>query len=145
MSQLSEPVVPLPMATYATMVLLVDDQAIVAEALRRALAEQDDIDFHYCTDSSEALDLAVQIRPTVILQDLVMPGVDGCETAQRIRKIEDGDNRPRLIAVTADVSAPERIRCLQSGMNDFLTKPVRVEDIAAVLEFSAAKPHESVP
>src|SRR5438876_10855516 len=53
-----------------TMVLLVDDQALVAEAVRRMLAAEAGIDFHYCADPSAAVELATQIRPTVILQDL---------------------------------------------------------------------------
>jgi two-component system chemotaxis family response regulator WspR len=67
---------PFP-ADYHVMVLLVDDQAFVCEAIRRALANQGDIDFHYCSDSKEAIVVANQIKPTVILQDLVMPDVDG--------------------------------------------------------------------
>src|SRR3954452_18298911 len=57
---------------YHAMVLLVDDQAMVCEAVRRALGNQVDIDFHYCSDARDALAIANQIRPTVILQDLVM-------------------------------------------------------------------------
>jgi len=58
---------------YHVMVLLVDDQAMVCEAVRRALANNSDIDFHYCPDAREAISVANQIKPTVILQDLVMP------------------------------------------------------------------------
>ncbi len=45
------------------MVLLVDDQALVGESLRRALAIEDDIDFHFCADAASALDQARRIRP----------------------------------------------------------------------------------
>ena len=68
---------PFPEHDYHVMVLLVDDQAMVCEAIRRALATQPDIDFHYCADAHEAIVVANQIKPTVILQDLVMPGIDG--------------------------------------------------------------------
>src|SRR5258707_12891228 len=67
------------------MVLLVDDQAMVCEAVRRALANQADIDFHYCADAREALNVANQIKPTVILQDLVMPGIDGLTLVNQFR------------------------------------------------------------
>ena len=70
---------------YHVMVLLVDDQAMVCEAVRRALANQTDIDFHYCADAREALTIANQIKPTVILQDLVMPGVDGLTLVNQFR------------------------------------------------------------
>src|ERR1043165_7880677 len=70
---------------YHVMVLLVDDQAMVCEAVRRALANQTDIDFHYCADAREALNVANQIKPTVILQDLVMPGIDGLTLVSQYR------------------------------------------------------------
>ena len=70
---------------YHVMVLLVDDQAMVCEAVRRALANQTDIDFHYCADAGEAISLANQIKPTVILQDLVMPGMDGLTLVNQYR------------------------------------------------------------
>src|ERR1039457_3123319 len=69
---------------FRVMVLLVDDQAMVCEAVRRALASQTDIDFHYCADAREALTIANQIKPAVILQDLVMPGVDGLTLVNQI-------------------------------------------------------------
>ena len=62
---------------YPVTVLLVDDQAAIAEAVRRMLATEKDIVFHYCSDPTKAIKLATQISPTVILQDLVMPEVDG--------------------------------------------------------------------
>ena len=58
-------------------VLLVDDQAIVGEMIRRMLAPEPDIVFHHCPDPLRAVATAVEISPTVILQDLVMPGMDG--------------------------------------------------------------------
>src|SRR5215211_4582940 len=76
---------PAPTTDYHVMVLLVDDQAMVCEAVRRALANQSDIDFHYCADAREALAVANQIKPTVILQDLVMPGVDGLTLVNQFR------------------------------------------------------------
>src|SRR6266404_3438891 len=56
---------------YHAMVLLVDDQAMVCEAVRRAMANQPDIDFHYCADAREALAIANQVKPTVNLPDKI--------------------------------------------------------------------------
>ncbi|MBM6700593.1 response regulator, partial [Bifidobacterium pullorum subsp. saeculare] len=62
---------------FKVRVLLVDDQLIIVEAIRRMLADQPDIEFAYATDAAAALATAQQLQPTVILQDLVMPGIDG--------------------------------------------------------------------
>ena len=68
------PPLPQGLPDYSMMVLLVDDQAMIGEAVRRALSEESDIDFHFCSDPHQALSVAQQIKPTVILQDLIMPG-----------------------------------------------------------------------
>jgi sigma-B regulation protein RsbU (phosphoserine phosphatase) len=58
-------------------VLLVDDQPIVGEAVRRMFAAEPNLVFHFCSDPTKAIEKANAIQPTVILQDLVMPDVDG--------------------------------------------------------------------
>lgn len=69
----------------AAMVLLVDDQAMIGEAVRRGLAHEDNIDFHFCADPHQAIAQAIRIKPTVILQDLVMPGLDGLTLVREYR------------------------------------------------------------
>ena len=63
------------LSQFNVTVLLVDDQAIIGEAVRRMLAADKDIDFHYCADPAKALETANRVQPTVILQDLVMPEI----------------------------------------------------------------------
>ena len=69
----------------AIMVLLVDDQAIVGEAIRRALLNEPDVRFRYCANPMEAVAVAKEVKPTVILQDLVMPKVSGLELVRHSR------------------------------------------------------------
>src|SRR5512136_443845 len=87
-------------AEYHVMVLLVDDQAMVCEAVRRALLNQTEIDFHYCADAREALTVANQIKPTVILQDLVMPGVDGLTLVKQFRTNAATRDTPIIVLST---------------------------------------------
>src|SRR5437867_12606022 len=89
-------------------VLLVDDQALVAEAVRRMLAEESGIDFHYCADASAALQLAVRIRPTVILQDLVMPEVNGLTLVQRYRATVETRDIPIIVLSTKEDPAVKK-------------------------------------
>src|SRR5437660_10791564 len=85
---------------YHVMVLLVDDQAMVCEAVRRALSQQPDIDFHYCADAREALAIANQIKPTVILQDLVMPDLDGLTLVGQYRSHQGTKDIPIIVLST---------------------------------------------
>jgi two-component system chemotaxis family response regulator WspR len=71
--------------TEKILVLLVDDQAMVAEGVRRMLATDSAIAFHYVSDPLQAIDAAIKINPTVILQDLVMPGVNGLDLLREFR------------------------------------------------------------
>ena len=64
-------------ANGITRVLLVDDQPMIAEAVRQMVATDPGIEFHYCQDPRRAIPTANEVRPTVILQDLVMPDIDG--------------------------------------------------------------------
>src|SRR5882757_2051990 len=69
----------------AVLVLLVDDQAMIGEAIRRALGNQPDISFHYCASALDAVAVATRISATVILQDLVMPEADGLTLVREYR------------------------------------------------------------
>ncbi|KAG5720095.1 hypothetical protein E4T56_gene9714, partial [Termitomyces sp. T112] len=68
-----------PLAGQSIMVLLVDDQIMVGEAVRRALLTEAGIEFHYCSNPVDALAIARKVQPTVILQDLVLPSVNGLD------------------------------------------------------------------
>ena len=67
------------------MVLLIDDQRIIGESVRSMLESESDIVFHFCQDPTEAVAKALEVHPTVILQDLVMPELDGLELVRRFR------------------------------------------------------------
>jgi len=87
---------------YLSMVLLVDDQAIIGEAIRRALAGESDIDFHYCSQPEEAVAVAERTQPTVILQDLVMPGTDGLTLVRRYRENPGTRDIPIIVLSTKE-------------------------------------------
>src|SRR5215510_3761792 len=123
---------------YHVMVLLVDDQAMVCEAIRRALANQADIDFHYCADAREALGVANQIKPTVILQDLVMPGIDGLTLVNQFRADAVTKDIP-IIVLSTNENPQVKGQAFAIGANDYLVKlPDRIELIARIRYHSRA-------
>lgn len=117
---------------YSMMVLLVDDQAMVGEALRRALSEESDIDFHFCSDPQQALSVAQQIKPTVILQDLIMPGVDGLELLTRYREAPGTRDVPIIVLSTKE-DPQVKSAAFAAGANDYLVKlPDNIELLARI-------------
>jgi two-component system chemotaxis family response regulator WspR len=120
------------------MVLLVDDQVMVAEAVRRALAGEPHIDLHFCPDPNQATAVANQIRPVVILQDLVMPGMDGLALVRRYRADPVTKDVPIIVLSTKEDPVIKR-DAFTAGANDYLVKlPDRIELIARIRYHSAA-------
>ncbi|WP_102794639.1 ATP-binding protein [Bowmanella denitrificans] len=107
-------------------ILIVDDNAINVE-VAKGLIEPLSVDILVANSGKEALHVLSE-HPSVscILMDCQMPILDGFETTQRIRAGEVGDKLVEIpiIAMTAGAMAGEREKCLASGMNDYLTKPI---------------------
>lgn len=123
---------------YLSMVLLVDDQVLICEAVRRALVGEPDIDFHYCTNPLDAVRTAEELKPTVILQDLVMPGVDGLELVRQYRATPATHSVPVIVLSTKDEPSIKS-DAFRAGANDYLVKlPDRVELIARIRYHSRA-------
>ncbi len=121
---------------HAVKVLLVDDQPIIGEAVRRMLASQEDIVFHYCNDPVAAVEMAKVEEPTVILSDLVMPQLDGLELVKRFRE-EEATRRIPLIVLSTKEEAQTKAEAFGNGANDYLVKlPDPVELIARIRHHS---------
>ncbi len=123
---------PAASASGRTLVLLVDDQPIVEAALRGLLAAFDDVELLAERDADAGLRTALARRPDVILQDLVMPGVDGLQQIERIRANPDLRDTP-LVVLSSDSNATTKERCFGLGANDYLVKlPEAVELVARI-------------
>ena len=128
---------PEELTQHRVKVLLVDDQPIIGEAVRRMLASQEDIEFHYCRDPMEAVERAREEEPTVILSDLVMPQLDGLELVKRFRE-EEVTQRIPLIVLSTKEEPETKAEAFHNGANDYLVKlPDPVELIARIRHHSA--------
>ena len=127
-----------PLKSHPISVLLVDDQLIVAEAIRRMLADNDDISFHYCQEPEKAFDMAAQVKPTVILQDLIMPGIDGMMLLRYFRANPVTRDVP-LIVLSANEDSKTKAEAFGLGANDYLVKlPDKIELLARIRYHSNA-------
>jgi sigma-B regulation protein RsbU (phosphoserine phosphatase) len=127
-----------PLTQYRITVLLVDDQPMVAAAVKRMLASQTDIDFHSCQDPTLAMRAASEISPTVILQDLVMPEIDGLTLVKFFRAHPKLKDVP-LIVLSSKEEALTKAEAFAVGANDYLVKlPDAVELIARIRYHSRA-------
>ena len=117
---------------HTVTVLLVDDQPIVGETVRRMLAPEKDIVFHYCQDPTAAIKVAAEVGPTVILQDLVMPEIDGLTLVKFFRAHSKLRDVP-LIVLSSKEEASTKAEAFAVGANDYLVKlPDRIELIARI-------------
>jgi len=113
-------------------VLLIDDQPMIGEAVRRMLAGEADITFHYCRDATKALEEAARIEPTVILQDLVMPDIDGLTLVKNFRANEATRETPMIVLSTKEEPAV-KAESFALGANDYIVKlPDRLELLARI-------------
>jgi phosphoserine phosphatase RsbU/P len=113
-------------------VLLVDDQPMIGEAVRRMLAGEPDIVFHYNRDAAKALDEADRLKPTVILQDLVMPDIDGLTLVKAFRAHEPTRETP-LIVLSTKEEPTVKAEAFALGANDYIVKlPDRLELLARI-------------
>ena len=121
-----------PAAARPVTVLLVDDQLIVGEAVRRMLKEEPDIQFHYCQDPTLAIGQANAIGPTVILQDLEMPEMDGL-TLIKFFRANPATRETPLIVLSTKEEPTVKAEAFSIGANDYLVKlPDRLEMLARV-------------
>ncbi|MFI6577187.1 response regulator [Nocardiopsis sp. NPDC050513] len=118
-------------------VLVVDDDMQIIRAMRINLrARGHDVDT--APDGASALRLAAERHPDVVLLDLGLPDMEGMEVIQRLR----GWSQVPIIVLSARHSAGEKVRCLDSGADDYVTKPFGMDELLARMR---AAERRSVP
>jgi phosphoserine phosphatase RsbU/P len=117
-------------------VLLVDDQLIVGEAVRRILAQENDVDFLHCVDPTTAMEVANRFQPTVILQDLVMPQIDGLAML-RFYRVNPAVQDIPIIVLSTKEEPKVKAEAFMLGASDYLVKlPDPIELIARLRHHS---------
>jgi len=125
-------------------ILVVEDNAVnqqLALLLLQKLGYRADV----AANGVEALE-ALQRQPyDVVLMDVEMPEMDGLEATRQIRRTSPQEPGPRIIAVTANAMQGERELCLRAGMDDYLTKPIRLHELIEALSSGERMTHAPAP
>lgn len=136
--ELVQSTAPLALTEHNIKVLLIDDQRIVGETVRRMLADVHGLEFRFCSDPTVALREADSFCPTVILQDLVMPGVDGIEMVRAFR-VNPSTALTPLIVLSSKEEPVIKAEAFAAGANDYLVKlPDKLEMVARIRYHSNA-------
>jgi len=118
--------------------MLIDDQRIIGETIRRMIAELPGSHFLFCSNPSIAIQQAEQFKPTVILQDLIMPDHDGLDMVRAFRAFAPTAAVP-LIVLSSKEEARTKADAFAAGANDYLVKiPDKLELLARVAYHSDA-------
>ena len=139
-----EPAAPAPVAANGACVLVAEDNPVNQLVIQGMLAKRG-YAAEVVANGVEALGVLDRERHAAVLMDVQMPELDGYETTRQIRAAENGGPRLPIIALTAGALEGDREAALESGMDDYLPKPLRPEQLDAVLERWLGAPAEPAP
>jgi len=129
---------PMDVSAVSPAILVVEDDPvsrILAHAYLGSLGHAADT----AASGEAALEALEGKRYDLLLLDIQMPGMDGFELARQVRARFAGERYPYLVALTAAAMEGDRERCLAAGMNDYLCKPLRREQLAAAMDLYVAR------
>jgi two-component system, sensor histidine kinase and response regulator len=127
------------------LVLVVDDNKLNLQ-VARGLLEKIGVSVEVANNGREALEALHIKNYSMVFMDCQMPELDGYEATKLIRKVElDTERRTPIIAMTANAMKGDRERCLAAGMDDFLSKPIDVSKLKAVIKHWLSQELEGNP
>ena len=124
--------------------ILVAEDNVVNQKLALRLLEQMGYRADVAANGLEAVE-AIERQPyDLVLMDVQMPEMDGFEASREIARRWPADRRPRIVAMTANAMQGDRELCLAAGMDDYMSKPIHVEELVAALERSMGRESDPI-
>ncbi len=114
-------------------ILIVEDN-IINQKLMMILLEKSGYSADLAQNGIEAFNMIREKNYNLVIMDIQMPDMDGIEATKKIRKEISAANQPVIVALTADVISDNIDRCKQAGMDDFLSKPVKIDKLLAIIK-----------
>lgn len=115
-------------------ILVVEDVMVNQLVMRRQLEKLGYTNVGNAENGLEALETLAKTTYDIVLMDCEMPVLDGREATIRFRRNEQGQRHTPVIAITAKALADDREKCVAAGMDDYISKPIRLEELAGVLD-----------
>jgi CheY-like chemotaxis protein/HPt (histidine-containing phosphotransfer) domain-containing protein len=132
----------IPRAAIGLRILLAEDN-LINRAVAVGILEKRGHLLVHADNGREAVAVVARESFDLILMDVQMPEMDGFDATRRIRELEKTTGRhTRIVAMTAHVMAGDRERCLAAGMDDYVSKPLRKDDLLQALEGAGAQENE---
>ncbi|MFA5835023.1 MAG: PAS domain S-box protein [Bacteroidota bacterium] len=113
--------------------ILVAEDNLINQKLAIRLLQQLGYSTDIASNGKEAVSLIKQNRYDIVFMDLHMPEMDGLEATKTIMNASDIVTRPKIIAMTADAMSGDREKCIDAGMDDYISKPVRLDGLRDML------------
>jgi PAS domain S-box-containing protein len=134
---------PVETVRVSRRILLAEDnpvnQVVAVKMLEKLGCEVDVV-----PDGVEAVAMAAKFPYDLVLMDVQMPRMDGLEATRRIRQLPSSTCRVRIVAMTANAMVGDRDRCLASGMDEFLAKPITPDALRAAVVYGGPQGNEAV-
>ncbi len=132
-SAVDKPVLDKAMAARHPLRILLAEDNVVNQKLALRLLQQMGYRADVASNGVEAIESIARQTYDVVLMDVQMPEMDGLEATRRIVSRWPNGNRPHIVAMTANAMQGDREACLAAGMDDYVTKPIRVDQLVAAL------------
>jgi CheY-like chemotaxis protein len=129
---------PTMAAHHPLRILLAEDNA-VNQKLAMRLLQQMGYRADLASNGIEAVESVKRQAYDVVLMDVQMPELDGLDATRQICKLMEAPQRPRIVAMTANAMQGDREICMAAGMDDYLTKPIRVDRLVEALNSVPAR------
>ena len=139
-----EPAAPITVKPQGDTILVVEDNAVNQKVIEAMLGKRG-YRVELASNGREALSLLAVRSYGLVFMDCQMPELDGYAATAAIRSREAGDTRLPIVAMTAHAMKGDRERCIAAGMDDYLSKPLRPEELDALLERMLGAPVAEAP